>query len=202
MNKNVSSIKDTILSFKEEIIKIKIQYIEKVDNKIDLEEVKLNEYVNNLNEYRKQIKDINDQIIEIQDREDIKDIQINRNKLEFEINKFFKDFEILEPYHDIDEAINIIKIKCDELENDFNRKEQENKEKIPMYEKISNYISMTDVIESDRKKYKKNLFENANVFGITCTSKDQFRGRDVEALSEYNIEGLDIKSIGYRCCYN
>lgn len=196
MNKNVSSIKDTILSFKEEIIKIKIQYIEKVDNKIDLEEVKLNEYVNNLNEYRKQIKDINDQIIEIQDREDIKDIQINRNKLEFEINKFFKDFEILEPYHDIDEAINIIKIKWDELENDFNRKEQENKEKIPMYEKISNYISMTDVIESDRKKYKKNLFENANVFGITCTSKDQFRGRDVEALSEYNIEGLDIKSIG------
>lgn len=155
MNKNVSSIKDTILSFKEEIIKIKIQYIEKVDNKIDQEEVKLNEYVNNLNEYRKQIKDINDQIIEIQDREDIKDIQINRNKLEFEINKFFKNFEILEPYHDIDEAINIIKIKWDELENDFNRKEQENKEKIPMYEKISNYISMTDVIESDRKNIQK-----------------------------------------------
>ena len=65
-----------------------------------------------------------------------------------------------------------------------------------MYEKISNYISSQDVIEGDRKDFTKDLFENANVFGITCTSNNRFSGRTVDALSEYNIDDIDIKSVG------
>ena len=90
----------------------------------------------------------------------------------------------------------IIKRKWDELDTDYSKKESENKEKIPMYEKISNYITTEDVIESDRKDYTKELFENANVFGITCTSSDYFTSRNVDSLSEYNIESIDIKSAG------
>ena len=141
-------------------------------------------------------KFFNENIIDIQERNDVKDIQEAKYKLENDLIKFFKDFEIAEPYKDVDEGLKIIKRKWSELEDDFQAKEQENKEKIPMYEKIANYITSEDVIEEDRKVFTKDLFENANVFGITCTSNDRFSGRNVDALSEYNIDEIDIKSVG------
>lgn len=193
---NVDSIKRTIESLKEHIIERKVQYIEEVNGSLNTVETKFNNVEEKISVLKNQIKGINDSIIEIQERDDVQDIQENKSKLEAEINKFFKDFEIAEPYKDIDEALTIIKRRWDELENDFVRKEQENKEKIPMYEKISNYLSMEDVIEADRKEYTKDLFDNANVFGITCTSNDRFSGRNVDALSEYNIDDIDIKSVG------
>lgn len=193
---NVDSIKRTIESLKEHIIERKVQYIEEVNGSLNIVETKFNKVEEKISVLKNQIKGINDSIIEIQERDDVQDIQENKSKLEAEINKFFKDFEIAEPYKDIDEALTIIKRRWDELENDFVRKEQENKEKIPMYEKISNYLSMEDVIEADRKEYTKDLFDNANVFGITCTSNDRFSGRNVDALSEYNIDDIDIKSVG------
>ena len=193
---NVDSIKRTIELLKEHIMERKVQYIEEVNGSLNTVETKFNNVEEKIAVLKKQIKGINDSIIEIQERDDVQDIQENKGKLETEINKFFKDFEIAEPYKDIDEALTIIKRRWDELENDFVRKEQENKEKIPMYEKISNYLSMEDVIEADRKEYTKDLFDNANVFGITCTSNDRFSGRNVDALSEYNIDDVDIKSVG------
>ncbi|HOV22903.1 MAG TPA: AAA domain-containing protein [Candidatus Marinimicrobia bacterium] len=193
---NVDSIKRTIELLKEHIMKRKVQYIEEVNGSLNTVETKFNNVEDKIAVLKKKIKGINDSIIEIQERDDVQDIQENKGKLETEINKFFKDFEIAEPYKDIDEALTIIKRRWDELENDFVRKEQENKEKIPMYEKISNYLSMEDVIEADRKEYTKDLFDNANVFGITCTSNDRFSGRNVDALSEYNIDDIDIKSVG------
>lgn len=193
---NVDSIKRTIELLKEHIMERKVQYIEEVNGSLNTVETKFNNVEEKIAVLKKKIKGINDSIIEIQERDDVQDIQENKGKLETEINKFFKDFEIAEPYKDIDEALTIIKRRWDELENDFVRKEQENKEKIPMYEKISNYLSMEDVIEADRKEYTKDLFDNANVFGITCTSNDRFSGRNVDALSEYNIDDIDIKSVG------
>jgi len=193
---NVDSIKRTIELLKEHIMERKVQYIEEVNGSLNTVETKFNNVEDKIAVLKKKIKGINDSIIEIQERDDVQDIQENKGKLETEINKFFKDFEIAEPYKDIDEALTIIKRRWDELENDFVRKEQENKEKIPMYEKISNYLSMEDVIEADRKEYTKDLFDNANVFGITCTSNDRFSGRNVDALSEYNIDDIDIKSVG------
>ncbi len=193
---NLDSIKRILEITKEHVIERKVQYIEGVNGSLNSIEADFNNTEEKIEFLKGQIKRINDSIIEIQEREDVQDIQENRNKLESEINKFFKDFEIAEPYKDIDEALKIIKRRWYELENDFLRKEQENKEKIPMYEKISNYLSMEDVIEADRKEYTKDLFDNANVFGITCTSNDRFSGRNVDALSEYNIDEFDIKSVG------
>lgn len=193
---NIDSIKKIIDSLKENIVERKVQYIEEVNHKLNFVEDKINKIEDEITVYKNQIKNLNEKIIEIQEKEDVKDIQDNKSKLEYAINTFFKDFEISEPYRDADEALSIIRNRWDELEKDFSRKEQENKEKIPMYEKISNYLSMNDVIEADRKEYTKDLFENANVFGITCTSNDRFTSKNVDALSEYNIEDIDIKTVG------
>ena len=193
---NLSTVKNIIESLKEQIQEIKAKYINEVSLKITEVESQLNSIESDINGLKSKIKKLNDQIIQIQDNDQIKDIHNNKNKLEADINKFFKDFEINEPYRNVDDALSIIKNKWDELENDFARKEQENKEKIPMYEKISKYLTMDDVIEADRKEYTRDLFENANVFGITCTSNDRFSGKNVESLSDYNIDDIDIKSVG------
>lgn len=193
---NVVSIEDTIRTIKDHILEIKADFIEKVNGLLLDAEDKQADIDKEISIHKADIKRINDDIIDIQDRGDVKDIQENKYKLESELTKFFKDFEISEPYKDVDDALTIIKRKWEELETDFVAKEKENKEKIPMYEKIANYITSTDVIEEDRRDYTKDLFENANVFGITCTSNDRFSGRNVDALSEYNIDDIDIKSVG------
>lgn len=193
---NADEIKRIISEIKERIIGLKAKYIESINSKLSLAETKFNSIEEEISSLKNEIKHINDKIVEIQEKDEVKDIQDNKYKLETELNKFFKDFEISEPFNDINEALKIIKSKWNELENDFTKKEAENKEKIPMYEKISNYLSTADVVEEDRKEFTKDLFDNANVFGITCTSNDRFSARNVDALSEYNIDDIDIKSVG------
>lgn len=193
---NSSFIKESIEELKNKINETKTKYIEQIDSDINDVELSVNKLENEINSLRNQIKEINNHIIEIQDREDVKELQDSQRRLELEINKFFKDFEISEPYKDVDDALRIIESKWKELENNFKAKEKENKEKIPMYKEISDYLSMDEVIEEDRKLITKDLFESANVFGITCTSNDNFSGRNVDALSEYNIDDINIKSVG------
>lgn len=65
-----------------------------------------------------------------------------------------------------------------------------------MYEKISKYISSDDILEEDRKAFTKDLFESANVFGITCTSNDRFREGKIDSLSEFNLGDINLKSVG------
>ena len=193
---NISLIPEVIRTVKDRIIEIKSSTIEVLNKELRTIEDKQAELDKEIDSLKQQIKVINENIIDIQERNDVKDIQEAKYKLENDLIKFFKDFEIAEPYKDVDEGLKIIKRKWSELEDDFQAKEQENKEKIPMYEKIANYITSEDVIEEDRKVFTKDLFEHANVFGITCTSNDRFSGRNVDALSEYNIDEIDIKSVG------
>ena len=192
---NLDEIKKTIEDLKEQIAKIKAGYIKKLDNELDKIETKSKEVETDISRINTQVNKINNSIIEIQERDDVKDIRENKYKLEAQLINFFKDFEISKPYDNVDEALRMINNRWDELESDFIRKEAENKEKIPMYEKISNYLSRGEVIEADRKYFTKDLFENANVFGITCSSNNRFSGRNVDALSEYNIDDIDIKSV-------
>ena len=194
--KNTDNIKDEISSLKENLSKIKSKYTEELRKKISKNQEELDGIDEKIDECKNHAKSLERKIFEIKDEDNFKDCQDNYSRLINKIDKFFKDFEISVPYRNIDEALEVIKNRWDELEENFAKKEQENKEKIPMYKKISDYLSANDVVENDRKNYTKDLFESANVFGITCTSNDRFNGRNVEALSEYNIEDFDIKSVG------
>lgn len=194
--KNTDNIKDEISSLKENLSKIKFKYIEELSKKIIKTKNELDVINEKINECKNNSKSLERQIFEIKDKNDFKDCQDNYSRLINKIDKFFRDFEISVSYRDIDEALEVIKNRWNELETNFSKKEQENKEKIPMYKKIFDYLSAIDVVENDRKNYTKDLFESANVFGITCTSNDRFSGRNVDALSEYNIDDFDIKSVG------
>lgn len=189
INNIVNEIKIEISNLKNESLLILYEKAKEVKQHLDL----LNRKNYEINE---QIKEINQKIIDIQDRSEINDIQETKNQLTNGINSFFKEFEINESYSTDDEALRIIHNKWLELENDYSKKEAENKEKIPIYTKIANYLDSSEVIEADRKVYTKDLFENANVFGITCTSNDRFNSRNVNSLGEFNIDDIDLKSIG------
>ena len=193
---NISSVSEKIRLLQKSIRGIQSKYIEELDNKItsvDSEKSKLDKEIKSL---KREIDDISNKIAEINDRKEIQDIKKSESELKDAINKFFKDFEISEPYTDIDDALKIIETRWIELKADFEKKEPENKEKIPMYKKIAEYIAKDEVIEADKKEFTKDLFENANVFGITCTSRDNFSGKTVDALDVYNIDDFDMKSAG------
>ena len=193
---NVDDIVRILSEIKDNILEIKGEYFEALDKDIAVVDEKFKSVQNEILAKRTEVKKANEQIIEIQNDNEVTEINENKFELENKLIQFFKDFEISEPFSDVDEGLKIIKRKWDELETDFIAKEEENKEKIPVYEKIAKYLSMDEVIEEDRRAYTKTLFENANVFGITCTSSDRFSERNVDALSEYNIDGIDLKTVG------
>ncbi len=143
-----------------------------------------------------QIKGINEQIAEIQEEDDFKEIQESVSRLQDSIGKFFREFEITIPYDSIDSALEIIQSRWNEMQVNFAAQEAENKAKIPMYKRIVDYISSPEVIEEDRRAFTSELFDSANVFGITCTSSDRFGRNNLDVLSDYGIEGIDIKSAG------
>ena len=110
--------------------------------------------------------------------------------------KVFKDLNINKPYENILEAIDIIESEWKDLSENYEVRKKENKDKIPVYEKISRYINQTDIILEDRKAYTKSIFDVVNLFGSTTTSRDLFNEKALTELSEYNLGDLDLKQQG------
>lgn len=194
--KNLDNIENIIADIKLKIKEAKQKFINQV--KELLERVNQQETVikQQIAEIDNKIKEIQDKINDIEEDKSILDFKSERQKLEDKINKFFKDFVITEPYQTIPEALQIIKDKFKELQDNYEQTERENREKIPVYQKISKYLAQEEVVEKDRPLYTKALFENANVIGITCTSSDRFRSANNQDFGDFNIEDFDIKTVG------
>ena len=65
-----------------------------------------------------------------------------------------------------------------------------------MYKDIVKYLSQEDILEEDRAAYTRELYNSANVFGITCTSRDRFTPSQLAELGKYGIESVDIRTQG------
>lgn len=114
------------------------------------------------------------------------------------ITRFFRDFDIVKEYDsdNLEEAFTIIAEEWKKLESGYESTRQENKVKIPMYKEIAKYLSQEDILEEDRQSYTRELFNNANVFGITCTSRDRFTKSQLQELDKYGIDSVDIRTQG------
>ena len=197
LTQHTSEIEELLEGLKDKLAEAKASFFDnEIDPKATLIEGKIEAVEGEIKDLAGQIKGINEKIAEIQDQDDVKEIQESRAKLIEAIGKFFRDFEIATPYDSIESAIRIIESKWQSMQSDFASQEAENQAKIPMYRRIVEYISSAEVIEEDRRLYTKELFESANVFGITCTSSDRFGQNNLDTLSDYGIEGIDIKSAG------
>lgn len=121
-----------------------------------------------------------------------------KQELRKEIINFFSEFEILDEYpaDDYSVAIEIIVRRWNDIESNQEALQQENRLKIPMYKAIKDYISDEEIIEDDRISYTKKLFDNANVFGMTCTSREHFSEASMKALREYKLGDVNVRNVG------
>lgn len=118
--------------------------------------------------------------------------------LKKKITGFFRDFNIIKEYdsENLDTAFDIIRKEWAQIEFNYNSMNTENRTKIPMFKEIIKYLSQDDIIEEDRQSYTRDLYNCANVFGITCTSRDRFTNAQLQELGRYGIETVDIKKQG------
>ena len=192
---NLDNVKNQIEEIQFEITNIKANLNAKLEDKISIQKVKQDDIDKEIAKLKQQVNNINNEIMDIEDDSDFASLKNDENKFSNDINKFFRDFNISVPYTDNDDALNIIKATWEDIKNNYAKNEKANKEKIPMYEKIVKYLSLEEVIEADRKNYTKDLFMNANVFGITCTSNDRFTKSTMDSLAEYNIDVINLKNV-------
>ena len=182
--------------------------------------VKLNSIVFAIKgDIEEKLDEVLNQEAEISDRISGKQIEINEHKRRYEelsedkgveeygelnsalkqkITRFFRDFDIIKEYDsdNLETAFQIIAEEWSKLERNYKATQAENKVKIPMYKEIVKYLSQDDILEEDRAAYTRELYNSANVFGITCTSRDRFTPAQLEELGRYGIESVDIRTVG------
>ena len=114
------------------------------------------------------------------------------------VSRFMQDFDIVCEYdpNDMGKAFSIIADEWKKLERDYKSTQPENAVKIPMYRKIRDYLVRKDILDEDRQEYTRALYDKANVFGITCTSRDKFTKTQLEELGRYGIEDVNIRTQG------
>lgn len=162
-----------------------------LSEKVDDIDAQISEYKRNKNLLQIEIEQLNED-------DSYSDYRRKQQELRKEIVDFFSDFEILDEYpaDDYAAAIEIISRRWNEIERNQEALQQENKSKIPMYKAIREYLSDEEILEEDRISYTKKLFDNANVFGMTCTSRDYFSEDSMRSLREYQLGNINVRNVG------
>ena len=117
-------------------------------------------------------------------------------QLKQKICRFFRSFGIVREYDSIENALEIIREEWNALESNYSRTQAVNKQRIPMFKDICKYLESPDILEEDRQAYTRMLYDNVNVFGITCTSRDRFTKTQLQELGKYGIDSVDIRTQG------
>ena len=117
-------------------------------------------------------------------------------QLKQKIGRFFRNFGIVREYESIENALEIIREEWNALESDYARTQTVNRQRIPMFKDICKYLDSPDILEEDRQAYTRMLYDNVNVFGITCTSRDRFTKTQLQELGKYGIDSVDIRTQG------
>lgn len=141
-------------------------------------------------------RNISEQISEISNQPYIHDINSDRAKLSAKIETMFNEFSIAGSYSNTAEAIDILTARMREYESDGKRLAQENKKRIPAYKKIISYLQDSEVIDEDKAKFTRDLFERANVFGVTSSSRDYFTKKSNSNFMEFGIDNISLRNVG------
>ena len=114
------------------------------------------------------------------------------------VSRFMRDFDIVREYDpdNMEEAFSIIADEWKTIERGYQSMQSDSATKIPMYRGICKYLEQPDILEEDRQAYTRALFDNVNVFGITCTSRDRFTKSQLEELGRYGIEDVNLRTQG------
>jgi len=179
-----------------DLVNIKNEHTNKLSSQAQKQEDKIAQINIQIAEIDSKLKDISNTIADLRENQSYHDYQDSKNKLEIKIEGFLKQFDIVANYKTVNEAIQLIQSEWEDLELNFKEKEIENRTKIPVYKKISEYIQKEEIILEDRKYYTKPLFEKVNLFGTTTSSRDRFDEKSMSELADYNLGELDLRKQG------
>ena len=202
---DIAESKETLKQLPTELVQFKEKLADSVNEQRKIIESaidknKNNEYVisDEINELKSRINQKKIQYEELGENPDIKEYSELNSALKQKITRFFRDFGIVKEYDsdNLETAFDIIKDEWNKLETEYNSSSNENKIKIPMYKDIIKYLSQEDILEEDRAAYTRELYNSANVFGITCTSRDRFTSSQLAELDKYGIKSIDIRTQG------
>ncbi|MDY0214816.1 MAG: AAA domain-containing protein [Bacilli bacterium] len=178
------------------LLKIKNEHTNNLSSQAQKQEDKISKVNTQIAEIDSKLKDISNKISDLRENQSYHNYQDSKNKIEIKIENFLKQFDIVANYKTIDEALKFIQTEWEDLELNFKEKEMDNRIKIPVYRKISDYIQKEEIIMEDRKRYTKPLFDTVNLFGTTTTSRDRFDEKSMSELELYNLGELDLRKQG------
>ncbi len=176
--------------------------INKEKNAVDKTILQLSEKISTINHEISELKNsktsILIQIEELNEDDTYSEYRRKQQELKKEIVDFFVEFEIHDEYpaNDYAMAIELIGRRWDDIKRNQEELKKENQSKIPMYKAIRDYLADEEILEEDRISYTKKLFDNANVFGMTCTSREYFKESSMKVLREYNLGDINMKNEG------
>jgi superfamily I DNA and/or RNA helicase len=203
---NAALEQNMLASLMDIFVKIKTELVDKINTLKDHAGAEYDKKVNKYKDQKNRVAYCRNKIRskdkELQAKKEdcgYEDYYTRETELKRKITSFFIRYDIMNTYEDITDALEIIRTKWNEVEHNFTTRENENKEKILVYKRISNFLKQLykdDSIESDRSGYTKKLFERANIFGLTCTSREYFKPEAIEAFKKYALDGLNVKEQG------
>lgn len=185
------------------MFKVKLQSIvfamkSDIEKKLDKVLNQEAEIFDRVNEKQIEISDHKRRYEELSEDKGVEEYGELNSALKQKITRFFRDFDIIKEYDsdNLETAFQIIAEEWNKLERNYKATREENKVKIPIYREIVKYLSQEDILEEDRAAYTRELYNSANVFGITCTSRDRFTPAQLEELGRYGIESVEIRTVG------
>ena len=201
----ITGAKEILKQLPSELAQFKVKLADIVNAQINIIESAINGDIDNENAISDEINVLKIQISEkkrlyeeLGENPGIEEYGELSSGLKQKITRFFRDFGIVREYDsdNLETAFDIINEEWNKLETEYNASSAENKIKIPMYKDIVKYLSQEDILEEDRAAYTRELYNSANVFGITCTSRDRFTPSQLAELGKYGIESVDIRTQG------
>lgn len=201
----ITGAKGILKQLPSELAQFKAKLADIVNAQRNIIESAINGNIDNENAISDKINELKIQISEkkrlyekLGENPDIEEYGELNSVLKQKVTRFFRDFGIVREYDsdNLETAFDIISDEWNKLETEYNASSSENKIKIPMYKDIVKYLSQEDILEEDRAAYTRELYNSANVFGITCTSRDRFTPSQLAELGKYGIESVDIRTQG------
>lgn len=194
----LKNLPNELTAFKIELQRIVSGYKDKIEENMTSILQRQEGLENDINGKQQSISDAKRKYEELGENKELAEYGELNSALKQNVSRFMRDFDIVREYNpdDMEEAFAIIADEWKKLENDYKMTQAENKIKIPMYRGICKYLSQEEILEEDRQAYTRALFDNVNVFGITCTSRDRFKKEQLEELERYGIEDVNIRTQG------
>jgi superfamily I DNA and/or RNA helicase len=193
---NPIPLKSVIEKYRTDLIEIRNSHFNMIDRNVEEINRKINILRSKVSSIEKDMNTIGEEIRLLQDDVDYQSVQEDETRLRREIAKFIEEFNVAIDYKNYQEAIGKIYQEYLDLDRNFKQKEENNKQVIPIFKKISDYLLKDEIREADRHKYTKPLFDKVNLFGITNTSRDNFDKSSMSDLEKYNLGKIDLKQQG------